>query len=102
MTVGLVGAGSWGTTLAVHLAGRAMTALLGAHGAGQREAVGGVRDNRLCLAGGALPRAVVVVDGPLDAVQAPVVVIATPTQFIRPTNSTVSPQAAAHRAFVSL
>jgi len=85
MTVGFIGAGSWGTTLAVHLAGMGHDVLLWAHGEEQRERLRRDRENRRYLPGTSLPASIAVVDAPADAAVAPVIVIATPTQCIRST-----------------
>ncbi len=61
MTVGFVGAGSWGTTLAIHLGELGHHVLLWAHGAGQREQLRRDRQNRLYLPEVAFPDRIPVV-----------------------------------------
>jgi glycerol-3-phosphate dehydrogenase (NAD(P)+) len=102
MTVGFVGAGSWGTTLAIHLGELGHDVLLWGHGAPQREALRSDRRNRLYLPEALFPSTVTIVDEPADASAAPVVVIATPTQYIRRTMSDVTPQMLAGKTVVSL
>jgi len=102
MTVGFVGAGSWGTTLAIHLGELGHHVLLWAHGAGQREKLRHERQNRLYLPEVPFPDRITVVDEPRQAVDAPVVVIATPTQHIRATMADVPAAAIADATVVSL
>jgi glycerol-3-phosphate dehydrogenase (NAD(P)+) len=85
MHVGFIGAGSWGTTLAIHVAEMGHDVLLWAHGADQREQMRADRQNRRYLPGITFPPTLRVVDETVDAAVAPMVVIATPTQFIRST-----------------
>lgn len=85
MTIGVVGAGSWGTTLAIHVARRTHKVLLWGHGGRQRNLLRADRQNRAYLPGVEFPSAITIVDTPADACEAEVVVLATPTQFIRPT-----------------
>lgn len=101
MTVGFIGAGSWGTTLAVHLAKLGNDVLLWGHGATQRERLLHDRENKRYLPGVSFPDRIQVVDDPVDAI-APVVVIATPTQYIRATLADVAPELLAGSKVVSL
>lgn len=102
MTVGFIGAGSWGTTLAVHVASLGNDVLLWAHGDEQRRRLHSDRENRLYLPGIAFPPSLTIVDEPSDAALAPVVVVATPTQFIRRSLSSVSPETLAGSVVVSV
>ncbi len=102
MTVGFIGAGSWGTTLAVHVASLGNDVLLWAHGDEQRRRLHSDRENRLYLPGIAFPPSVTIVDEPSDAALAPVVVVATPTQFIRRSLASVSPETLAGSVVVSV
>ncbi len=102
MTVGFIGAGSWGTTLAVHLASLGHDVLLWAHGAEQRERLRRDRENRLYLPGIAFPASVTIVDQPADAALAPVMVVATPTQFIRDALASVPAEILAASLVVSV
>ena len=102
MTVGFVGAGSWGTTLAIHLGELGHDVLLWAHGDAQRDNLRRDRQNSLYLPGTPFPSSISVVDEPLDAVAAPVVVVATPTQYIRRTMSGIPPEALEGKTLVSL
>jgi len=92
MTVGFIGAGSWGTTLAVHLARLGHDILLWGHGAEQRDRMRRDRENRVYLPAIAFPDSIQLVDTPRDAANAEMVVIATPTQYIRETLATVAPR----------
>jgi glycerol-3-phosphate dehydrogenase (NAD(P)+) len=85
MRIGCIGAGSWGTTLAIHLAQLGHDVLLWGHGPQQRAALRSERENRRYLPGIVLPDSVEIVDDVRDAVDAadPLLVIATPTQHIR-------------------
>lgn len=89
MIVGMVGAGSWGTTLAVHLALLGNSVLLWGHGAGQRQRLRDDRQNRAYLPGVPLSSEITIVDDVIECTAAPVVVIATPTQSIRATLAVV-------------
>lgn len=89
MTIGVVGAGSWGTTLAVHLACKGNDILLWGHGQDQRRDLRLRRENRAYLPGIHFPASIAVVDSPREAIGAPIVIIATPTQFIRSTISEI-------------
>lgn len=102
MTVGFIGAGSWGTTLAVHVASLGNDVLLWAHGDEQRQRLQSDRENRLYLPGIAFPPSITIVDEPSDAALAPVVVVATPTQFIRRSLASVSPETLAGSVVVSV
>jgi glycerol-3-phosphate dehydrogenase (NAD(P)+) len=87
MQIGCIGAGSWGTTLAIHLAHLGHDVTLWGHGAEQRERLRRERENHLYLPGVAFPRSIFVVDSVAEAVEAsdPLLLIATPTQHIRTT-----------------
>jgi len=101
MNVGCIGAGSWGTTLAIHLAELGHNVQLWAWDAEQRHRLAAERENRTYLPAIPFPATLQVVDSLADAVAASVVVIATPTQFIRSTFSTIPPSALDGRIIVS-
>ena len=82
MNIGCIGAGSWGTTLAVYLSALGHDVLLWAHNEEQRKSLRRDRENSRYLPGVSLPDKISIVDSPADA-QAECLVIATPTQFIR-------------------
>lgn len=96
MKIGCIGAGSWGTTLAVYLAQKGHDVLLWAHNDERREVLRRDRENSRYLPGVPFPESLSVVDTVNDAV-AECVVIATPTQFIR---NTVRPLASTDLAGV--
>ncbi|MBS1914615.1 MAG: NAD(P)H-dependent glycerol-3-phosphate dehydrogenase [Bacteroidetes bacterium] len=102
MTVGFVGAGSWGTTLAVHLASQGHDVLLWAYDPAQALRLRTERENHLYLPGIHFPDRITVVDDVNEAASAPVVVIATPTQFIRGTLARVSADLLAQAVVVSV
>lgn len=102
MTVGFIGAGSWGTTLAVHLAELGNEILLWGHGAEQRERLRSDRENRSYLPGVLFPDSITIVDEPIEVAAASVVVIATPTQFIRGSMAAIRAEALAGTLVVSL
>lgn len=101
MNVGCIGAGSWGTTLAIHLAELGHNVQLWAWDAEQRRRLSAERENRAYLPGIPFPATLHVVDSLADAASASVVLIATPTQFIRATFSTLPPSALDGRIIVS-
>ncbi len=98
MKIGCIGAGSWGTTLAVYLAQKGHDVLLWAHNDERREVLRRDRENSRYLPGVPFPDSLSVVDTVNDAV-AECVVIATPTQFIR---NTVRPLASTDLTGVSV
>jgi glycerol-3-phosphate dehydrogenase (NAD(P)+) len=102
MRVGFIGAGSWGTTLAVHLAEQGHDILLWAHGAEQCERLRRERVNNLYLPGIPFPDTLTVVDDVCEASTPPVVVIATPTQYIRETMAPVTAAELADTIVVSV
>ncbi|MCE7932965.1 MAG: NAD(P)-dependent glycerol-3-phosphate dehydrogenase [Chlorobi bacterium CHB2] len=101
MNVGCIGAGSWGTTLAIHLAELGHNVQLWAWDAEQRRRLAAERQNSTYLPGIPFPPTLHVVETVAQAVSASVVLIATPTQFIRATLSTIDPSALAGRVIVS-
>jgi glycerol-3-phosphate dehydrogenase (NAD(P)+) len=102
MTVGFVGAGSWGTTLAVHLAELGNDVLLWAHGPTQHKLLRDDRENKRYLPGIGFPDRITVVEDVARAASAPIVMIATPTQHIRSTLVTVGPEQIGQSLVVSL
>lgn len=102
MTIGLIGAGSWGTTLAVHLASLGRDVLLWAYDPEQRRRLRTDRENRLFLPGISLPSNITIVDTAAEAAAAQVVGIATPTQYIRSVLAQVSPDLLASTVVISL
>ncbi len=101
MKVGIIGAGSWGTTLAVYLAKAGNDVALWAHGEEQRERLTRDRKNALYLPDVSFPDSLSVVPAVEETVHAPVIVIATPVQFIRKTLESVDPVVVADAIFVS-
>ncbi len=102
MTVGFVGAGSWGTTLAVHLASLGHDVLLWSHGADQYHRLRTDRTNEMYLPGVAFPASLTVVEHAAQAAEAPIVAIATPTQYIRGVMADVPARALASCLVVSI
>jgi glycerol-3-phosphate dehydrogenase (NAD(P)+) len=102
MLVGFIGAGSWGTTLAIHLAEHGHDVLLWAHGREQCRRLREERQNGLYLPGLPFPDRLAVVDDVVETASAPVVVIATPTQFIRQTIAPITSERLADRLLVSV
>lgn len=103
MRIGCIGAGSWGTTLAVHLAQLGHEVFLWGHGDDKRTRLRTERLNHLYLPGVPLPDSITVVDAVEDAVASsePLLVIATPTQHIRSTLSSIETSLLASRVVVS-
>jgi glycerol-3-phosphate dehydrogenase (NAD(P)+) len=87
MRIGCIGAGSWGTTLAIHLAQLGHDVLLWGHGAEQRDRLRADRENRRYLPGISFPASLRIVDDVEEVVTGsePLLMIATPTQHIRTT-----------------
>lgn len=85
MTVAVLGAGSWGTTLAGLLAGKGTSVRLWAHEPEVVAAVNQTRENPLFAPGFRLPDSLCAVADPSAAVQkTPVVLSVIPSQFVRP------------------
>jgi glycerol-3-phosphate dehydrogenase (NAD(P)+) len=81
VTVAIVGAGAWGTALALHLASRASArpqVRLFARSAAQADAIRAARENARYLPGIALPGSIEVTADPDRVVRADVLVAATP------------------------
>jgi glycerol-3-phosphate dehydrogenase (NAD(P)+) len=101
MHVGFIGAGSWGTTLAISLAEEGHDVSLWAHGREQQERLAAERVNALYLPDVPFPPSLTVVSDIIDAASPEVVVIATPTQFIRQTLQPIDPALLATTTVVS-
>lgn len=95
MRLGCVGAGSWGTTLAVYLARLGQQVHLLPHSPQQIERLRSDRENRRYLPGVPFPDSLTVAESIDEVLALPVVLIATPTQHIRATLSaaTTGPEA---------
>jgi glycerol-3-phosphate dehydrogenase (NAD(P)+) len=91
MRLAVLGAGSWGTTLAVVLAENGHNVALWDHDAARAKRTGSARENAQYLPGVALPGGVTVT-GELDAAvkDAAMVVFAVPSHTVRATAKTVS------------
>ena len=83
MNIGCIGAGSWGTTLAVYLAERGHSVVLWAHNTEQQVALRKERENRQYLPGITFPERLQIINDLLPIASSEAVVIATPTQYIR-------------------
>ena len=84
MRVAVLGAGSWGTALALLLAGKGLEIALWDQDAELLARVRADRENRRYLPGHALPEAIVVADSVTDAVSdAEAVVLAVPSSGVR-------------------
>ena len=84
-TVAIVGAGAWGTALAVHLATRAHSkpgVLLWARSRAQAAAMAQTRVNANYLAGVVIPTAVGITAELVDAVRSDVLIVATPVSAL--------------------
>lgn len=90
MTIGCIGAGSWGTTLSIYLARLGHSVRLWAHSPERREEIRSRRENATYLPGATLPDSITLVDTVAETLDAPFTLIATPTQFIRETLSSVN------------
>jgi glycerol-3-phosphate dehydrogenase (NAD(P)+) len=91
--VTILGAGAWGTAMAVHLASRAASrpqVTLWARDAAQARAIAAGRENRRYLPGIALPREVRVADDLADAVDADLLLAATPVAALDSLASTLA------------
>ncbi len=87
MRIAVLGAGSWGTTLAVLLSYNAHDVALWSHRADHTEDILATRQNRLLLPGIAIPEDVLITNDLETAIssQPEMIVAAVPSQFLRPT-----------------
>lgn len=83
MNVTVLGAGSWGTALALLLSDNGCAVTLWAHTEGEAAELAAARENRRYLPGHAFPPSLVVTADPSAVRGADAVVVAIPTQFIR-------------------
>ena len=89
----VIGAGSWGTALAIQLARRGMAVRLWARDPASARAIGSARQNRRYLAGAQLPDGVLVTAEHAEALDGSgLVIVAVPSHFLR---GVVQPMAAA-------
>jgi glycerol-3-phosphate dehydrogenase (NAD(P)+) len=101
MQIGCVGAGSWGTTLAVYLARLGRTVSLLPHSREQVERLELDRENRRYLPGIEFPDAIEISDSIDEVLSSDLVIVATPTQHIRSTLSRASIQLRSDSCFVN-
>ncbi len=86
MRLAVLGAGSWGTALAIHLARLGHDVTLWVHGSETYEALRQYRENTLYLPGVALPPGVGVTPAPTEALQdAEGIVVCVPSSWFRTT-----------------
>lgn len=90
MQLGCIGAGSWGTTLAVYLARLDHSVRLLPHSRNQFERLESDRENRRYLPGIEFPDSLELSDSIDDVLASDLVIVATPTQHIRATLSQAS------------
>ncbi len=102
MQIGFVGAGSWGTTLAIHLAEVGHEVILWGHGKEQRERLRSDRENRAYLPSVPFPDGITVATDLLEVARSPYVAIATPTQYIRSTFAEIPPEVIRDATVISL
>ncbi len=82
--VAVLGAGSWGTTLAHHLAGKGLDVMIWSHDAAVADAINNSRENPVYLPGVRLSAPLVATQDAAEAVQGrPVVISASPSQTVR-------------------
>jgi glycerol-3-phosphate dehydrogenase (NAD(P)+) len=81
-TIGIVGAGAWGTALAKVAAERNLLVRLWAHEADVVQAINARRENALFLAGVRLPESVVATERFADLAAATMIILAVPAQFL--------------------
>jgi glycerol-3-phosphate dehydrogenase (NAD(P)+) len=90
-TVGIVGAGGWGTALACVLSHHGNRVLLWSHSPQTAEVISVQRENLAYLPGVVVPDAVEITTDLAALAESSVIVIATPTQRIRASISSVPP-----------
>jgi glycerol-3-phosphate dehydrogenase (NAD(P)+) len=99
---GIIGAGSWGTALAIHLARRGGRAGLWARDHTLAADIRRTRENRRYLPGLAVARGVVVASDPVEALAGSrIVIVAVPSQFVRATVSALGSAVPAGATIVS-
>lgn len=84
-TIGVVGAGAWGTALAKVAAERGLAVRLWAHEAEVAEGIDGRRENALFLPGVRLPTHIAATTRFADLAPATMLILAVPAQFLRAT-----------------
>ncbi|MCS7013378.1 MAG: NAD(P)H-dependent glycerol-3-phosphate dehydrogenase [Chloroherpetonaceae bacterium] len=100
--IAVLGAGSWGTTLAVLLAEKGYRVFLWAHRKEFAEELSRTRENRRYLAGITLPDTIDISSEIERAQAAQIIVVATPSQAVRETLSHLDAQKVAGAIFVNV
>ncbi|QQS65711.1 MAG: NAD(P)H-dependent glycerol-3-phosphate dehydrogenase [Chlorobiota bacterium] len=88
-TVGVIGNGSWGTALAIHLANKDIDTFLWSRSKDQIELMNDDRENKKYLPGVKFPEKLNVTGNLIYALNCKIILCAIPTQFIRSTLSNV-------------
>ena len=83
MQIGCIGAGSWGTTLAVYLANLGHPVSILPYEADQIRRLSDERENATYLSGVPFPQTLSVVSSIESIAALPLILVATPTQFVR-------------------
>ena len=83
-SIGILGAGAWGTALAMAAARAGSDVILQAHEAEVADAINDTHENTAFLPGVQLPTNVRATTNVAEAVQADAVLLVVPTQFLRP------------------
>lgn len=90
-TIGILGAGAWGTALAIAAARAGRDVILQAHEAEVADAINKTRENTAFLPGVTIPDGVRATTSVAEAVQADAVLLVVPTQFLRPVLEAAKP-----------
>jgi glycerol-3-phosphate dehydrogenase (NAD(P)+) len=88
----IIGAGAWGTTLAVSYARRGRQVVLLTHDADQARQLRDTRENERDLPGVRIPRSVAVTDDPGALADAELVLFVTPSQALRAAAQLAAPE----------
>ncbi len=83
MQVNIIGAGGWGTALSVILASNGIKPILWARNKDVIDSINTKNENAIYLPGVELPNTIVATNDLLRATDAPILVLAVPTQYIR-------------------
>jgi len=103
MNISVLGAGSWGTTLALLLAKKGFPVTLWAYGAPFAEKLQNERENTVYLKGFPFPENIQITNSKTDAAEnADMLVVATPAQAVRETLSSVGDVSLAGKTLVNL
>ncbi|MEO6739914.1 MAG: NAD(P)-binding domain-containing protein, partial [Chthoniobacteraceae bacterium] len=81
--VGVIGAGSWGTALALLLHGNGVPAIMWGHSEKHVREIAAARENKMCLPGVALPGGLRLTADLVDLRECDLLLLVTPSKAVR-------------------